>query len=60
MQKALIQLFCKASYAEAQELCKSRQMSLMSLETEKENSALTNFLGGLGAKNKKICVKIHN
>jgi hypothetical protein len=40
----------KATYVEAQELCKSRQMSLMSLETKTENGAVANFMGELGAK----------
>jgi hypothetical protein len=39
----------KANYDEAQQLCKSRQMSLMSLETKTENDAVANFMGEQGA-----------
>jgi hypothetical protein len=51
----------KASYDEAQKLCKSRKMSLMSLETKTENSAVANFLGELGRnKISEIHSKIHS
>jgi hypothetical protein len=44
----LISYWSKATYVEAQELCKSRQMNLISLETKNEHGKVIDFMAELG------------